>query len=182
MDVPYAPGYLAYREAPFLLPKLARLKTTKPHLYPHCIFIDGNGCLHENGFGMACHIGLESQTPTIGVSKKLFQVCGLENNAEHKARIKSELKKGGDHFELRGKMSSSNVDDGLLAYCYRSTDDAANPVYVSLGDKIGWSTCLWLLARVITKYRIPEPIRHADIRTREYLRNLNNISTNVHKK
>jgi deoxyinosine 3'endonuclease (endonuclease V) len=41
MDQPYAPGFLAYREAPFLLKKLEKLKKEKPILYPQCIFIDG---------------------------------------------------------------------------------------------------------------------------------------------
>jgi deoxyinosine 3'endonuclease (endonuclease V) len=41
MDQPYAPGFLAYREAPFLLKKLEKLRADKPHLYPQCIFIDG---------------------------------------------------------------------------------------------------------------------------------------------
>lgn len=173
MKLPYVPGFLAYREAPFLLSKLENLRQTKPHLYPHCIFIDGNGCLHENGFGMACHIGLASDTPTIGVSKKLFQVRGLENSPEHKARIKSELKKAGDFFELRDKISGGGEDARLLGYCYRATNNAPNPIYVSLGNKISWSTCLWILSKVISKFRIPEPIRHADILTREFIRSLN---------
>ena len=41
MDQPYAPGFLAYREAPFLLRKLEKLKTENPQIYPQCIFIDG---------------------------------------------------------------------------------------------------------------------------------------------
>lgn len=65
MNLPYVPGFLAYREAPLLLSKLSHLKKNQPDLYPHCILIDGNGCLHENGYGMACHIGLV-------VNKKFF--------------------------------------------------------------------------------------------------------------
>lgn len=168
MDVPYVPGFLAYREAPFLLDKLKKLKTEKPHLYPHCIFIDGNGVLHTHKFGMACHIGFHSDTPTIGVSKKLYQVHGLENNDEHKSRIKNELKKAGDYFELKSK---TDTNESLLAMCYRSTNDSTNPIYVSIGNKIGWQTCLWILKLVISKYRIPEPIRKADFLTREFLRN-----------
>lgn len=170
MKLPYVPGFLAYREAPFLMSKLNTLRQTKPYLYPHCILIDGNGCLHENGFGMACHIGLESDTPTIGVSKKLFQVRGLENSPEHKARIKNELKKAGDFFELRDRVSP---EAGLLGYCYRATNNAPNPIYVSPGNRISWSTCLWVLSLVIRNVRIPEPIRQADILTREFIRNLN---------
>lgn len=167
MDQPYVPGFLAYREAPILLKKLEKLKTEKPHLYPHCIFIDGNGVLHGNRFGMACHIGYLSDTPTIGVSKKMYQVFGLENNQEHKERIKNELKIAGDYFELR---SVSDDEKSLLGFCYRSTAKASNPIYVSIGNKISWDTCLWILRLVIKNSRIPEPIRQADLQTREFLR------------
>ena len=129
---------------------------------------------------MACHIGLLSDTPTIGCSKKLYQVFGLENNSEHKEKCVKELKKGGDYFEL-----FSNLDDNdnnvqskeLLGLCYRPTDKSSNPIYVSLGHKISWQTCLWLLSvgykQMEWKTRVPEPIRQADILTREFLRNNN---------
>ena len=171
MDQPYVPGFLAYREAPFLLKKLDKLKKEKPWFYPQCIFIDGNGVLHANGFGMACHIGLLSDTPTIGCSKKLFQVLGLENNQEHKDKIKSVLKHAGDCFELR----SNDAEHTLLGFCYKPTEKSSNPIYVSIGHKISWETCLWLLkigyGQAGWNYRIPEPIRQADLLTREYLRN-----------
>jgi deoxyinosine 3'endonuclease (endonuclease V) len=119
---------------------------------------------------MACHIGYLSNTPTVGVSKKLYQVLGLENNQNHKDRIKAELKKAGDCFELRS--GESDDESELLGYCYRSTDQATNPIYVSIGNKISWQTCLWVLKLVVKKYRIPEPIRQADFITREFLRKL----------
>lgn len=167
MEIPYVPGFLAYREAPFLLKKLEKLKNEQPHLYPHCILIDGNGILHANKFGMACHIGYFCDTPTIGVSKKLYQVFGIENSPEHKTKINEQLKNGGDYFELRANLPD---DDSLLGYCFRSTPNAPNPIYVSIGNKISWSTCLWVLKQCITKYRVPEPIRQADLVTREFLR------------
>lgn len=117
---------------------------------------------------MACHIGYHSDTPTIGVSKKLFQVFGLENGLAHKERIKKELQKAGDHFEL---LSNEPKPD-LLGYCYRSTKESTNPIYVSVGNNISWPTCLWVVQLAVRKYRIPEPIRQADLLTREYLRNL----------
>lgn len=86
----------------------------------------------------------------------MFQVFGLENNQEHKDKIKHNLQKKGDYFELK---SNDNSQD-LLAYCYRSTDDAINPIYISIGHKISLSTCLWVID-LVTKFRIPEPIRSA---------------------
>ncbi len=133
--------------------------------------LDGNGVLHANKFGMACHIGLLSDTPTIGCSKKLFQVFGLENSKEHKEKIITQLKKGGDYFELTSNDENSHE---LLGYCYRPTNTVTNPIYVSIGHKISWETCLWILKvgyeETGWRTRVPEPIRQADILTREYLR------------
>ena len=150
------------------LSKLEKQRQSKPHLYPQCIMIDGNGILHRNKFGMACHIGLLTDTPTIGVSKKLCQVFGLENNTEHKEKVKALLLKRGDHFEL---FSDEEPSPTRLGCAYRSTNESTNPVYLSAGHKISLETCLWVMELTVTKYRIPEPIRQADLVTREYLRN-----------
>ena len=168
MEQPYIPGFLAYREAPFLLSKLEKLKKSNSHLYPHVIMVDGNGILHPNKFGLACHCGLLSNTPTIGVSKKLLQVFGLENNEQHKRNIKEKLQKAGDYFEL----ISHEDEPQVLAMCYKSQNDTTSPIYISLGNMISWPTCLWIVGLVTKKYRIPEPIRIADILTREAIKKL----------
>ena len=161
---PYVPGYLAFREVPFLVEKLKKLKLNNPSIYPQCVFIDGNGLLHPKRFGLACHLGVLIDTPTIGIAKQLFQVDGLEKNAQFKNEIKEKLKKKGDYIELK----SNNENRDLLGLCFRTT--AENPIYVSIGHKISWKTCISLLNLIITKYRIPEPTRIADLRTREYIR------------
>jgi len=71
---PYIPGYLAFREAPFLVSLLDELRRTAPHLLPEVILIDGNGILHPNRFGLACHLGVQTGIPTIGVGKSLHHV------------------------------------------------------------------------------------------------------------
>ena len=180
MTQPYVSGFLAFREAPMLVEKLEKLKRTRPDLYPQVIFIDGNGLLHANKLGLACHLGILADTPSIGVSKKLCQIFGLENGPEHKEKIKTTLLKRGDHFEL---LSNEQPTPTRLAYCYRSTDKSSNPIYVSIGHKIGWETCLWLLGLVIGDCRIPEPIRYADLQTRSIIRNLGGYAkSNNHSK
>jgi deoxyinosine 3'endonuclease (endonuclease V) len=164
ISTPYVPGYLAFREVPFLVEKLNKLKLNTPEIYPQCIFIDGNGLLHPKRFGLACHLGVLIDTPTIGIAKQLFQVDGLEKNEQFKNEIKEKLKKKGDYIELK----SNNESKDLLGLCFRSTSE--NPIYVSIGHKISWKTCILLLNLIITKYRIPEPTRLADLRTREYIR------------
>ena len=103
----------------------------------------------------------------------------MENDQHHKERIKSELKKAGDYFELFDTRSESDNESNLLGYCYRPTDQGTNPIYVSVGNKMSWETCLWILnvgyKCLKWRYRIPEPIRMADILTREFLRNSHHI-------
>lgn len=166
MKIPYISGFLGYREGPFLLKKIERLKRVCPKVYPQCIFVDGNGTLHMNKFGAACHIGVLTETPTIGVSKKLHEIFGHKNGPEHNKLIKEMLIKRGDHFA----MLSNDEPAEIIAYCYKSTDTSTRPIYVSVGNMISWETCLWIMDKVIKDCRVPEPIRTADRLTREYLR------------
>eukprot|EP00267_Zea_mays_P042896 XP_020394931.1 endonuclease V isoform X3 [Zea mays] len=70
LQVPYIPGFLAFREAPVLLGLLEKLKINAPHFCPQLLMVDGNGLLHPRaGFGLACHLGVLADIPTIGVGK-----------------------------------------------------------------------------------------------------------------
>lgn len=162
LTAPYIPGFLAFREAHFLVELYETLKTKSPEYLPQVIFVDGNGLLHPKEFGLACHLGVLLDVPCVGVAKKLFQVDGLEKDANHQEKIK-QLKQGGDTFPLRG--SSGKV----LGMSLRSCDSTSNPIYVSVGHKISLESAVWLVYKCC-KYRIPEPVRQADINSREYLR------------
>lgn len=177
MDQPYVPGFLAYREGPPLLRKLEKLRQSRPEIYPQLLMIDANGILHPHKFGFACFLGVKSDTPSLGVSKKLYQVLGQEKNEAHKSRIREELKKRGDYFYL---MSNEERPE-KVAMCYRSTDQAPNPVYVSIGHKMSWETCEWLMERMVKQCRIPEPIRYADLTTREVIRSLGGYAAKSQK-
>lgn len=77
---PYVSGYLAFRHAVHFLAGLQRLRTylstaTEAELiYPQCLLVSGNGTLHEDRFGIACHVGVRSGLPTIGVSQTLYNI------------------------------------------------------------------------------------------------------------
>ena len=73
---------------------------------------------------------------------------------------------------------SDEKDPVLLGYAYRSTNLTTNPIYASPGHMISWETMLWILKLTLTKYRIPEPIRQADLITREYLRKIGSFKAN----
>ncbi|XP_075815215.1 endonuclease V-like isoform X2 [Microtus pennsylvanicus] len=105
LKAPYVSGFLAFREVPFLVELVQRLQEKKPDFMPQVLLVDGNGVLHQRGFGVACHLGVLTDLPCIGVAKKLLQVDGLENNSLHKEKIVL-LQAGGDTFPLMGNSGT----------------------------------------------------------------------------
>ena len=77
----YIPGFLAFREVEFLADLINELKHTNLKLVPQVIFVDGNGILHPRGFGLASHLGVLVDIPTIGIGKNLLFVDGLTKSA-----------------------------------------------------------------------------------------------------
>uniref|UniRef100_H0XQC0 Endonuclease V n=1 Tax=Otolemur garnettii TaxID=30611 RepID=H0XQC0_OTOGA len=161
LTAPYVSGFLAFREAPFLVDAVQRLQAKEPSLMPQVILVDGNGVLHHQGFGVACHLGVLSDLPCIGVAKKLLQVDGLENNTLHREKIQL-LQAGGDYFPLMGSSGA------VLGVALKSHDHSTKPLYVSVGHKISLETAV-RLTHHCCRFRIPEPVRQADIRSREYI-------------
>ncbi|KAM9000957.1 endonuclease V isoform X1 [Sarcophilus harrisii] len=162
LTAPYVSGFLAFREVPFLVDAIQRLQKKNHSLMPQVLLVDGNGILHHRGFGVACHIGILTNLPCIGVAKKLLQVDGLKNNDLHKQKIQ-QLKLGGDTFPL---VADSGT---ILGMALKSHNKSTKPLYVSVGHKVSLGTAVRLI-QACCKYRIPEPIRQADIRSREYIR------------
>lgn len=162
LTAPYVAGFLAFRETPSLLDCLKRLEKKRPDLLPQVVFVDGNGLFHYREFGLACHLGVLSGLPCVGVAKNLLQVQGVFKSEEHQAQI-AALKKGGDSFPLTAASGK------VLGKALRSSDNSSKPVYVSVGHKISVDTAV-RLTHSCCRYRVPEPIRQADQRSREYLR------------
>ncbi|XP_059235870.1 endonuclease V isoform X3 [Mustela nigripes] len=126
------------------------------------LLVDGNGVLHHRGFGVACHLGVLTDLPCVGVAKKLLQVDGLENDAQHKEKIRL-LQAGGDSFPLVGGSGT------VLGMALKSHDRSSRPLYISVGHKISLEAAV-RLTRGCCRFRIPEPVRQADIRSRDYIR------------
>ncbi|XP_059988780.1 endonuclease V isoform X10 [Lagenorhynchus albirostris] len=162
LTAPYVSGFLAFREVPFLVDAVQQLREKEPRLMPQVLFVDGNGVLHHRGFGVACHLGVVTDLPCIGVAKKLLQVDGLENNALHKEKIRL-LKAGGDSFPLMGGSGT------VLGMALKSHDHSTKPLYVSVGHKMSLEAAV-RLTHGCCKFRIPEPVRQADICSRDYIR------------
>ncbi|KAK6173364.1 hypothetical protein SNE40_016832 [Patella caerulea] len=162
LTAPYIPGFLAFREASFLVDRYHKLISTHPHLKPTVIFLDGNGLLHPREFGVACHVGVLLDTPCLGVAKNLIHLDAMDSDANFKTE-KLKLKKGGDVMPL-----IDNKND-TLGMALRSLDSTTNPIYISSGHLVSLDTAV-ILVKVCCKYRIPEPVRQADLNSREFLR------------
>ena len=162
MTLPYIPGFLAFRECPSLLPMFKKLYETKPELYPQLLMVDGNGRLHPNGFGLASHLGVELDLPTIGIGKNLHAVDGL-SMAGVKAASKENLPEAGSSFPLVGTSGTT------WGYALRATAESINPIFVSIGHRISLETAL-NITKAMCKFRVPEPVRMADQLGREFLR------------
>ncbi|XP_068066011.1 endonuclease V isoform X3 [Anomalospiza imberbis] len=126
------------------------------------LLVDGNGLLHPRGFGTACHLGVLTDLPCIGVAKNLLHVDGLVRDELHREQVRS-LQRSGEAFPLTGTSGK------VLGMVLRSCNNSSRPLYVSVGHRVSLGMAVRLV-RACCRFRVPEPIRQADIRSREYLR------------
>ncbi|NWS12019.1 ENDOV Endonuclease, partial [Pachyramphus minor] len=160
VTAPYVPGFLAFREVPFLVEAVQRLQQEEPKLRPQVCCVSFGSMLA--GFGVACHLGVLTDLPCIGVAKNLLQVDGLARDELHREQIRS-LQKSGDTFPLTGTSGR------VLGMVLRSHNNSSKPLYISVGHRVSLGTAVRLVSSCC-RYRVPEPIRQADIRSREYIR------------
>ena len=134
---PYVPGLLSFREAPAILEALARLQCV-----PDVLIFDGQGYAHPRRMGIATHVGILLDHPTIGCAKS--RLCGTY---EEPAPAR------GSHTGLwdRGEMIGAIV----------RTRAGVKPVFVSVGHRIRLDTAISLVMRCAKGYRLPEPTRWA---------------------
>ena len=150
---PYVPGFLAFREVNHLLSLLSDLKITNPEFYPEVILMDGNGILHSNRFGIASHLGVLLDVPTIGCGKTVFAVDGITKKSVR--AITDKFTHGGQFEKLIGTSGA------IWGAALRSTDDSKIPMIISQGNKVTLDTAIEVV-KMTTKHRVPEPIRLAD--------------------
>ncbi|XP_050231898.1 uncharacterized protein LOC126680762 [Mercurialis annua] len=163
LRVPYIAGFLAFREVPILLPLIEKMKKSQNPFYPQLIMVDGNGKLHPRGFGLACHLGVLADIPTIGIGKNLHYVDGL-NEDEIRELLQDRARNGEDFAKLTGRSGC------MWGAAIRATRGSHDPIYVSIGHRISLDTAI-NVAKITRKYHLPEPVRQADLRSREYIRN-----------
>ena len=156
IEVPYMPGFLAYRELP-LIEKCMALLETKPDIW----FFDGNGYLHPRHMGSASQASflLPEGTPTVGVAKTYYRVKGAEYT---------------EPPQEKGSYTDIIIDGEPYGRVLR-TQEGVKPVFVSAGNNITLETASRLTLSLTDKEsHIPIPTRLADLEThvaREELRN-----------
>lgn len=135
---PYIPGFLSFREIPAVLDALEKINTM-----PDLILCDGQGIAHPRRFGIACHLGLLVNMPTIGVAKSLL-VGKHESVPDEK----------GSWQPLRHR---SETIGAVLR-----TRTGTKPLYISSGHRVSLPTAIEYVLRCTPKYRLPETTRIAD--------------------
>jgi deoxyribonuclease V len=136
---PYIPGLLSFRECPLLIEVLKKIDVKID-----VIIVDGQGIAHPRNFGEASHIGLITGIPTIGCAK---------------------TKLVGDYKKLdyeKDSLSFLIYKNKKIGVAFRSKKNV-KPIFISPGNNIDIMTSLKIISRLISKYRIPDPLRMAHI-------------------
>jgi len=139
LSFPYIPGFLSFREAPLIINLFEKLRHR-----PDLLLVDGHGIAHPRRFGIASHLGLWLDVPTIGCAKS----------------------------RLFGKHAELNIEAGSVAYLYDNgviigtalrTRRGSSPLYVSSGHNISLENALQWVLSCTRGYRLPEPTRLAHL-------------------
>lgn len=134
---PYVPGLLSFRELPAVLEALGKLSTM-----PDILLCDGQGVAHPRRLGVACHLGVLLDLPTIGVAKS--RLIGI----------------GEEPAEEKGSWEPLYHMDELIGCVLRSRS-RVKPLYISPGHRIGFDSARELVLACTTRYRLPETTRWA---------------------
>ena len=139
VSFPYVPGLLSFRETPLILAACERLTLT-----PDLFIADAQGIAHPRRLGLASHLGLILDVPTIGCAKSIL--CGSHGGLGEEA---------GSYVSL--------LDGGEVIGAALRTKQGAKPVYVSIGHKVDLEAAIYLVLACCRGYRLPEPIRLAHL-------------------
>ncbi|UCC16177.1 MAG: deoxyribonuclease V, partial [Dehalococcoidales bacterium] len=139
LEFPYVPGLLSFRELPLTLAACEKLSIT-----PDLVIVDGQGIAHPRRFGLASHLGVLTDIPTIGCAKS--RLCGSHTEPHNKP---------GDFSHVVDK-------DEIIGAALR-TKQGVKPVYVSVGHKISLNTAIKWVINCCRGYRLPQPTRLAHL-------------------
>ncbi|XGI83274.1 endonuclease V [Halorutilales archaeon Cl-col2-1] len=155
----YIPGLLSFREGEAVVEALKKLSVT-----PDILLFDGSGRIHFRQAGIATHIGVVFDVPSVGVAKNLL--CGRVVTRDGEDWDATSLDEG----SRLGVVADSSVEapDGtVIGYAYQSrqfesSNRHVNPLYVSPGHRVTAETAVDLVESTCEGYKLPEPTRIAD--------------------
>jgi deoxyribonuclease V len=139
ISFPYIPGLLTFREGPSLLHAFDKLRRR-----PDLVLFDGQGIAHPRGFGLAAHMGLILDLPSVGCAK---------------TRLIGVFEEPG----ARRVQCSPLIHDGKQIGAVLRTKDRVKPVFVSQGHRVSLERAVDVVLQCTRSYRIPEPVRRAHI-------------------
>lgn len=135
---PYVPGYLSFREGPAMIAAIAKLRRR-----PDLLMVDGQGIAHPRRLGIASFLGVLLAMPAIGCAK---------------SRLVGEYR---EPPAGKGGWSTLYLNGETVGAVLRSRD-RVRPLFISPGHLVTVADALELVLRCCTRYRLPEPVRHAD--------------------
>ena len=135
---PYIPGFLSFREIPAIIDALEKIQTI-----PNLILCDGQGTAHPRRLGIACHLGIIIDIPTIGVAKSWL------------------IGKYEELPAVRGSWQPLIHENETIGAVLR-TRTGVKPLYISSGHRISLETAIEYVLKCTPKYRLPETTRIAD--------------------
>jgi deoxyribonuclease V len=142
---PYVPGLLSFREVPALVAAFAKIRR------PDAILCDGQGRAHPRRFGLACHLGVLLDLPSVGVAKSRLIGDAVEPGRR------------------RGASTAIRHEGEIVGRLLR-TRDGVRPLYVSIGHRVTLEDATALVLKMGGGYRLPEPTREADRRVGQLAR------------
>ena len=137
LPFPYRTGLLSWRELPLILSAIERL-SARPDVY----LVDGMGRLHPRRFGLACHLGLWLDAPTVGIGKT--RLLGEYGPLATERGARQAIRQGGE----------------VLGMALRSRT-GVKPIFVSVGHRADLETAVALALACAPQYRLPAPIQAA---------------------
>lgn len=139
VDFPYIPGLLSFRESPVLIKAFEKLNSV-----PDVIMIDGQGIAHPRGLGIASHLGLLLDIPTIGCAKNILV----------------------GHYD-EPEIDAGNYNpiffNGKVIGAVLRTKRSVSPVFISPGHKMDLTSSIDIVMKTCRGYRLPEPTRQAHL-------------------
>jgi deoxyribonuclease V len=154
-EIPYIPGLLSFREGGAILAAFEALESD-----PDLALVDGSGRIHYREAGLATHIGLALDLPTVGVAKSLL--CGTpQRSLDEKFPVGVRIP-----IEADAKVETAEpgtvIGYALQTRQYANADRHVNPLYVSPGHRFSAETAADVVEGCCAGYKLPEPTRLAD--------------------